>query len=509
MANGTMIQLAASVNDVDTSDNLIMFEAFGKVVILNGANKKIADFKNSKIETAAVGTHPPDPNTLLTGGSSGAKMVVDYITALSGACTIYGWRTTTATFTSGETVTGTDDDGNAISFTMTAVDEVTYPHWYDFTPFGNSSTFGELPAKLYLGALYLGRLYAGGDPDDANHWFASRQGSIFDFKYVADDVQSPVDGGDVEVGKLQGIPRDYIPYGNDYMLFACHDGIYALIGDPKQGGTMKAVEGAPPIFGQRAWCFDEQGNLWYYGTGGVYKILAGLAGVEPMTEYRLPSIIHDEGADPSTHRITLAWDSKRHGLIIAIVKLSDGTNSCYWYERRTDGFFPEEYPEECAPYSLLYYQSSVTAQRDLLFGCTDGYIRQPDDSGTDDNIGATTEAVDSQITFGPFKLGEQAGEDGIIGGVSGILAENRDADCSNVSYYIYVADSPGAVIKKVEAGTHSLTGTVYAPGFQKGKKQRNTVRGKFAAIMLRNNTAGQTWAMEEIQVDITPAGRLS
>lgn len=233
----------------------------------------------------------------------------------------------------------------------------------------------------------------------------------------------------------------------------------------------------------------------------------------PMTDITLPNIVYDEDVDATTHRITMEYDLKRHGVAIGIVNLGSKTNSCYWYERRTEGWFPEEYPEQCSPYSMLYYNSSVTSNRDLLFGCTDGYIRRLDNDGTDDDIGVTDQAVDSYVVFGPFKLGREIGGDGTISNLRGILggggSDGTHSDSDNVTYYIYIGDSPQEVMEKIDAGSYALTGTVYAPGFRRGKRQRQSVRGKYAAIQLRNNSDGETWEFEEIEFDITPVGSLA
>jgi len=90
MAAGTMVELVAARDDIDTTKALWAFELYGKVFVVNGTNRKVADFINVKITTTDVGAHPPDFQTVLTGGTSGAKMIVDYITSLSGAATIYG-----------------------------------------------------------------------------------------------------------------------------------------------------------------------------------------------------------------------------------------------------------------------------------------------------------------------------------------------------------------------------------------------------------------------------------
>lgn len=516
MAYGTLVKLAASDGDIDTSDHLSLVPAFNMAVVLNGSNKKVFDPTNSKITTANVGSHPPDYNTVLTGGNSGAKMAVRYATTLSGACTIYGYRRTTATFTTGETVTGTDDDGNSISFTLNSNETTpSTPHWYDFTVFGNDSSFGTLPDKLYLGAMFLGRLYVAGDPDDGDQWYASRQGNIFDFKYAEQDVQTPVTGSDVEFGKIGGHIRALVPFENDYLLFACETDIYALLGDPAQGGSAKRIPGAEKIgiFGAESWCHDDQGTLYFWGPGGIYRVQRGLAGVEHMTEYVLPKIVHDEAVVPSTHRIGMEYDLKRHGIVVTITNMSTGSNSCYWYERRLNAWYPEQYPDVCSPYSMVYYNAATVANRDLLLGCQDGYIRRFDEADKDDDTGGTDTAIDSYVTLGPFAMSDKFGNEGVLVNVEGILgggaSGGSESDSSNVTYYVYVGDSPEEVMEKVSAGTYAFSSTLYGPGYRKGKKQRKRARGRYGAVRIRNSTAGQTWSFEEIEVQIEPAGRLS
>lgn len=519
MAAGTMLQLAASVGDIDTSDNLTCTNAFGRAVILNGANLKIFDPSSTKITTASVGSHPPDPYTKLTGGTSGAVMYVVYETSLSGECTIYGIKQSgnENTFESGETVTGTDNDGNAISFTLNANEvapktDIDGGHWYNFTVFGNSATYGELPDKAYIGAMYLGRLYITGDPDNPYQWYASAQKDIHNWLYDQEDVASAIRGGDTEVGDLQDLPRALIPYGNSYLLFGCASSMYVMINDPRQGGTLRKVSRDIGVFGARSWCHDEKGNLYFFGTGGIYRMSPDLAELDHLTEIVLPKIIKDEQVDPSTHRITMQWDKDRHGFELAIVNLSTGTNSCYWYDNVTKGLFPESYPSSLSPYSMLYYDSSVAAQKGMLMGGGDGYVRVHDDDETDDDLGVTTTAIDSYVTLGPFKMGKRLGDEGVFQYVHGILAggasSGSQSDSNDVTWYIYVGKSPEEVMEHVATDTYVVSGTLRGPGYVKGNKSLRRVRGRFGAIRLRNNSASQTWGFEELEISIEPVGRL-
>jgi hypothetical protein len=231
-----------------------------------------------------------------------------------------------------------------------------------------------------------------------------------------------------------------------------------------------------------------------------------------MTEIVLPRLIKDEQVDPSTHRIVMEWDKIRHGFLIGIVNLTTGVNSCYWYDSNTKGFFPEQYASSLSPYSMLYYDAAVSGNKGMLMGGGDGYVRVHDDDSTDDSLGVTTQAVDSYVTLGPFKMGKQLGDEGIFEYVHGILAGGAtggsQSDSSNVTWYIYVGNSPEDVMEKVAANTYVVSGTLKGPGYVKGNKSMRRVRGKFGAIRLRNNSASQTWGFEEIEISIEPVGRL-
>lgn len=507
---GTMEVLTASIDDVDCSETLSMFEAYGKIFIANKTDLKVADFQNSKIATANIGANPPDPGTVLTGGSSGAAMVVDYITALSSASVLYGFRTTAATFTTGETVTGTDDDGDAISFAMTAVNEVAAPHWYDWTVYGNSALYGALPPQATLGATFRGRAVLSGNQLLPHQWYMSRQASPFDFLYGINDAQSAVAGNNTDAGEIGDVVTALIPYKDDFFVFGCANTIWYLTGDPTSGGSLDELDLTTGIFGANSWCWGKGNDLYFWGANGIYRVT--LPGGTPvcMSEVRLPKLVDDEAADPTTHRITLSYDKRRAGIVITITKLSDGTNSNYWYDIRTDSFFPESYPEECGVYSSIDYEATDTDFKNMMYGCKDGYIRKFDDSKKDDDIGATDEAISSYVTFGPFLLSSSAINEGKITGLDVILGSGTDGttDSDGVSYELYTGKSAQEVLKKMKNGTPiAAAGAVTTSG--RGRSTfRRKVRGVYGGVKLKNATAAQTWALEQLLIDVAKAGRL-
>jgi len=516
MAAGTMKELTAASGDIDTTDQLNIFEAFQKVVVVNGSNLKIADFMNTKLTTADI--RPDDENnvapikgTVLTGETSTAQMIVDFCDVNNGAANIYGY-VTSGTFQDDEVVTGTNASGTptAVSFTTNSA-PTSKPHWYDYTvyPTIGGLSFGTMPAKAYIGCLYRGRVVLSGNPEAPYQWYMSRQGNIWDFAYVANDAQSPVAGGNSDAGELGDIVKALIPYRDDYLIFGCATSMWIMRGDPAAGGSLDELDLTVGIFGANSWCFDNDGNLYFFGTNGIYRIPKGFGKVENLTQFSLPNIIADESIDASTHRITMAYDRIRMGIVICITKLSDGTNSNYWFDLRAQGFFPESYPEECGPYSLFYYAANDKDYRELLVGCKDGYIRKFDESVKDDDVGAADETISSYFaTVQP--LGDREDAEGKLtsltvttgGGASG----GSFGDSDSVSYEYHVGDDAETVLENmIDEATARESGTLSGTG--RKARIRKRARGHFLGLKFFNSTVSETFAIEKITGEVKPAGK--
>ena len=435
---GTLIELPTATNDIDTSDQLTVTAIFQKVFVANGSNLKVADFINTRLGHTALTTAHAHGD-ILTQATSDASMIVDYTntaktytygytttgtwdftnaatgsgdgtaftptstairlthTALAtvhaegdtltqatssaemvveatDAAKTHTWgRVTTGIFNTTNSVTG---DGAGTAFTPTATN-IRPPVWYDWTVYPGGAS-GAMPEYAYLVCGYRGRLCLSGNPLYPNQWFMSKVANPWDWLYGADDPMSAVAGNNADAGQCPDIVRSLISFHDDYLIFGCAHTIWILRGDPVAGGSLDNLSDTTGIFGSDSWCFDDARNLYFWGSGGIYKIesVTSDGGVINLTEMVLPNIINDEAADPSTHRITMGYDKKRHGIVVAITVLASGVNSNYFYSFKTQGFYSESYPEECGAYSLLYYNANDPAYADLLVGSKDGYIRK-------------------------------------------------------------------------------------------------------------------------------------
>jgi hypothetical protein len=438
-------------------------------------------------------------------------MVVDFVN--TGKTKIYG-KTTSGTFvtTGGYTLSGGGMDPET-RVPSAVAEATTTPHWYDWTVYPDGAS-GSMPTKAYLGCLYRGRPVLAGHPDYPHQWYQARQGDHTDWAYAANDAQSPVAGHDADAGETGDIIRCLIPYKDDFLVFGCATSVWVLAGDAAEGGSINEIDLTVGIFGPDSWAFDGDSNLYFWGTGGIYQMARDFRSVENLTQISLPDIVGDEAPDPSTHRITMEYDRKRYGLVICITLLADGTNSNYFYSLNpaTVGFYPESYPDECGPYSMVYYAANDKTYRDLLVGCKDGYIRKFDNTAEDDDVGGSNDAISSHVALGPFELGP-GGHEGSIesieafttGGDSG----GTETDSDDIAYKLFTGRSAGAVAEAVDANSgEKISGTFQATGRPRGRRKRQRVRGAFAGIRLANTTAGEKISFDRLIVNTTKKGRL-
>ena len=530
MAAGTMTELDTSSGAINTSDQLVMFENEQRVFVVNGANLKVADFVNTKITLTAM-TSPPAHGDILTQDQTDDKyayMVVDFVNTAK--TLIYGY----AYYAGGATafLTTIDISSNNATATMQANGETAGdpipnaqitavtagPHWYDWTVYpdivltldASTKSYGSMPNKAYLGCNYRNRAVLSGNPEAPPQWYMARQGNPWDWAYIANDSGSPVRGGNADAGELGDIVRCLSPYKDDYLTMGAASSIYFLSGDP-YGGTLNELDLTIGIFGADSWCRGDSGLLYFWGTNGIY--VTTVPGTPLcLTAESLPAIVDSEAVDPSTHRICLAFDRKRNGILVTITLLADGTNSNYWYSINTKGFFPEIYPEECSAYSLFYYDANDNDNRTLLVGCKDGYLREFVSSAENDDIGVSNEAIDAYVLLGPQSLSRGI-RDGKIGNLN-IISAGGDpvgtlTDSDDIAYTVYTGRSAAKVLEDFDAASNArFSGTFTAPGLRKNNRSRKKARGRVAAVKLGNNTADESISFEKLLLDTTEAGRM-
>lgn len=512
---GTLTEVTDANGDLNTYNRLEGQEAFQKIFFVNETTFKVFDPINTKLSTADAGEKPTTKDMKLTGDSSGAKMIVDFADGVTddAAALVYGYRTTTATFSDGETVTGTNADDDTVSFVLNAAEDAP-PHWYDWTVHGGDTTnYGTFPDSASLIALYRGRIVIN-DDEQPHAWHMFKIGDPFKIKYdfSSDKYLSAVTYTNTRLGKVGDIITVFCSISDDLFIFGCANSIWTLVGDPLSEGQLTQLTDDTGIWGPRAWCIDDDNNFYFLGNDGLYKSSIGtmLSKPENISKFSLPNLVKDWDLDKVTHRVSLSFDPINKGLILSRTALVGGANENYWYSLTTKGFFPESYPATCGLYSSYFYAATDETYKKFLIGCQDGYIREFDNSTKND-----VDTDDSNVAISSYclllqKMGEEDDDMGMLQHLTSVTAGGASggdfSDSDSIAWSLYKANDAETCLEDViDGATAFATGTWSGTGRQ--NKVRPRMRGNYMGLKLANSTASETWAINSITYAIVPKGK--
>jgi hypothetical protein len=448
---------------------------------------------------------------ILVGGTNAAEMVVDFF---NGTDTVYGFNTTALTFIDTEVLSGTNVDGEAVTITLTANGVLpTVPHYYVWTTYGGVGIAktdpdykGEMPALSTMLARFRGRVVLSGNSTVPHSWDMTRQDNPFDLRFLEEDAASAVLGQNAAIGQIGDVVVSLMPYKDDYLIYGCSSSVWILVGDPAGGGSLDPMNETTGIMGQDAWDKDGDSNTYIVGTDGIYKIAKNLSSFDNLTMDKIPTIIKDLGLDADKQIVTIGYDGRQHGLVIGVTEREDGSNQNFWYDLRTGGFFPEDYPTDLSLFSQFYYKADNAEYKRLMVGCNDGFIRTFDvEAKNDDDT-----AIDSYAVLGPKPLSADdfantKMTDLVMISGGGALG-GSELDTDGLTMDLHIKDTSEEVTEAIKAGaTPQFTYTQSGPG--RAQNQRPEIAGLVAGIKLSNDNADETWAIEKVSTKTKPFGR--
>ncbi len=347
---------------------------------------------------------------------------------------------------------------------------------------------GTLPVGCRLIAMFRGSIYLAATNDNPSIWFKSRTLDPLDWDYSADpQVSTAVAGTNGEVGLPADAITALIPYSDDYLVFGMARSLGVLEGDPNYGGQFQIVSNEAGIVGPRAYTFDDRGNLYFVGAGGLYKMLKGSFGPEAVGPRKLRRVL--EEVDIDTNLIQLEFRPSDRTVRIHITP-TDGTTAGLHivYDTRTDGFFFDQYPLSFGPWSTDQTNGSLDIDRNIIIGTDDGYVLRPDDDAVSDDGSPFTSYVEIVIPEVQFGLVETMCQE-----IQFVLGEGG----AEIQWYWFTGSSPEEVrLQTVANGDHVASGTVSGTGFKPPIGMRHT--GSAHKIRLSAITANDRWSLERI-----------
>jgi hypothetical protein len=276
----------------------------------------------------------------------------------------------------------------------------TVSAWTGAVPISSPVAMPKGVADTTLGAsiiaLYRGRIVLSGVADDPQNWFMSAVGNPLDWDYAATPSATMAVAGNLSVaGKIGDRVTCLAAASDDLLLVGGDHTIWMIRGDPADGGRVDCVSRTTGIVGPDAFAFDPQTTAYFFGNGILWRMTSD-GQLTPLSRGRMDRTF---GAiDLVANNMRLLWDKIRHGLHIYITPYLSGASTHYFWDARTDSFWPEAYPNAHGPTAVFDFDSNAPNDQAILLGGQDGYIRKIDATALTDD--GTT--ILSRVKFAPI-----------------------------------------------------------------------------------------------------------
>jgi len=515
MSSGGVLS-AASITDW-TTKSIVAADDVVEITNVQGA----AIAMTSKITTIAAGgltlTQPAASTGTVKGAPTyNATAGQSTIVSSTGTFTTYmiglsfKFTTSTNTFTiaivtdaSTVVVTGNasgETAGQTYSISQaTGAGTCTYkvhaaPKVYDadtdtLTIWNASVGMGSVPTGCTMACLWRGRIVMA---DGTNQWYMSRQLDPNDWNYGANagDGGRAVSSQNANAGQVGEPVNALVPCSTQYMIMGCTNSLWIFNGDPAYGGQIANLSRTVGILSAKAWCRVPSGEVIFMSRDGLYSVTPQVGAV-PQTLSREKLPLELLNVDPQHSRVLLAYDKFDVGIHIYL-STAGGETTHYWFDLSLKAFFPMTMPEDLQPASILEFMSDEIGRSQVLLGGQDGYLRYPaDEFETDDGT-----PFDSSITIGPFRLGGDDFNHGLLCELWGTLGK----ESGPVDWSVIVGDS----CEESTTNTALATGTWLDDGLN--YHEHPACRGGGASVVISNGATGERWGIESIGAIVEQTG---
>lgn len=462
-----------------------MQQAFGKMYFVDGA---ASHYRVYDPNLGSVATWTPTTGSLPAGVFSGTTYP---ITAAAITDTVHGTFTVTGNLTgiiaTGDVVTisgGTESPSNNGYYRVSATSYgasttlTVYPAPLNATPTG-SPVLGLAQNAATMIVLYRGRLVMAGLASDPQNWFMSTAGDPLNWNYTpAVITQTMAVAGNNSVAGLMGdVITCLAPYNDDLMFMGGDHTLWAMRGDPAAGGVIDNISYQTGIVGPDASTRDPEGTFYFFGAGTLWRVAAGSTTPEPLSRGVLDRTF---GAiDYATYQVRLLWDENNKGVHLYFTPASQPVTAPthYFWDRRAGGFWPDQYPTALGPTATWNYDADLPADRAMLLGGFDSYVRQIPSTQQKDDDGTT---IHSYVRYAPKVYGGDTAN-ARLSDLVPIMADSSD----QVSLRVFASDSP----EDVATSKTPQVSKVLRAGRNVNLRQR--VNGNALALELEN--VASTW----------------
>jgi hypothetical protein len=329
---------------------------------------------------------------------------------------------------------------------------------------------------------------------DSANWFFSAVGDGLNYNYnPIPTVETQAVAGNLSTaGVAPDILMTMIPYSDEILLMGQTHSIYQMTGDPMAGGRIDLVTDVVGMAYGRPWCRDGSGNVYFVSSNGSVYLWA--PGAIPQ---RISDAISENflTLDLSNTIVELAWDERQSGFHAFLSPTAGGPTTNYFYHVPRQAWYADSFASSpMQPFCVHPLSGFTPADRNVLLGGQDGYLRYHDPAAIDDD----GTAVQSYVYLGPLK--GKDGQPAYVADLQGVLG----AASGNVGWSLYSGSSAQQAL---------LSSPAWSGAFRAGRNRSQAVRAFGHAHYvklsnLNNNPGNGTWQLETLRARLrVPEGR--
>lgn len=362
---------------------------------------------------------------------------------------------------------------------------------------GNDDATHTAPNDARICCIYRGRLVA----SDRSNFYMSRAGQVGNWDYTLDDRAAAIAGNTLSNGALGDIHTALAPQTNDNLIIFCSRSIYQVIGDLANGGTIEMLSRDIGCFGPEAWSQDDEGNIYFAGPTGFYRLPPGGRPVN-LSKNRVSTFFEQIESDINTTQIVqVRYDGFRKLVYVFVTKRATAESSHLVYDIRQDAWLAWDFPIQQGPMCSCVYLGSSHDENLLLIGGRDGVMRKLDPSATSDD----GTAINSYAFIGPLEPAGPAQEAMCVA-----------VDLTMGEAWASLGNSDFQADVQLQAGNDpylALTSPEQTKAFDAitsfGVQDRQAARfaGEWIWLRIGNSTLDKTWAMDRAVGHFLKAGQ--
>jgi hypothetical protein len=336
---------------------------------------------------------------------------------------------------------------------------------------------------------WRGRTVLSGLLKDPQNWFMSAVSDPTNWNYnpVPTTATQAVAGNNSQLGFIGDVVTGLIPYTDDLLIFLGNSSIYAMRGDPADGGRIDRVSDITGgAFGQ-AWCKDPYGTIYFFGSRpSVWSMVPG------QLPQRISQPIEPLIANLNTGDliINMAWNDRQQAVhVFLTLSTAPAATTHYVWEYRSNSWWQDTFANtNLNPLSIVQYDGNLPNDRAVLLGGWDGFVRFIDPSASTDD----TTPITSTVLIGPIMT--QQLDEMLLKDIQIVLAEAS----GQVTWSILAGKTAEAAV----AAAATVSGTAVG-----SRNPNRPVRVAAHAIYIQLQSTNR-WAMEAIRTRFQGKGKV-